>query len=309
MVASERFSFVPVSSRAKRRSIATRRGRLRTRVRFPPPLLLRPRGRGRDHTETTPGPHSPTPTALANAWFSETGIVPRLLRFLAGKRRSLTDVACAHPDSRSGARRVAVRLETTTPGRGVDRERTASGIPSPVPFFPPHRAWAVNEQVCRRCGRETWSPRSPYCREHRPPPEVRAKWAAKTREARGYGLVHKRLRERYRLLVYGGSVVLAPVAAGESFRASPLTSGTSTATRAATPVSSPGAATGSRERSRALRSRTPALSGARRSGETPPDAGDRPCKSGGNHRWTPWLVAPTGFGRAGYRFADLNVLQ
>ena len=24
----------------------------------------------------------------------------------------------------------------------------------------------MNERACRRCGRETWSPRSPYCREH-----------------------------------------------------------------------------------------------------------------------------------------------
>jgi hypothetical protein len=49
----------------------------------------------------------------------------------------------------------------------------------------------MNERACKRCGRETWSSRSPYCREHRPPPEVRAKWAAKTREARGYGAAHR----------------------------------------------------------------------------------------------------------------------
>ena len=66
----------------------------------------------------------------------------------------------------------------------------------------------MNERVCKRCGRETWSPRSPYCREHRPPPEVRATWATKTRDARGYGTTHKRLRERYRLVIDGGAVVL-----------------------------------------------------------------------------------------------------
>jgi hypothetical protein len=42
-----------------------------------------------------------------------------------------------------------------------------------------------------------WSSRSPYCLEYRPPPKVRAKWATKTREARGYGAAYKRLREEY----------------------------------------------------------------------------------------------------------------
>jgi hypothetical protein len=37
---------------------------------------------------------------------------------------------------------------------------------------------------------------------------VRAKWAAKSRESRGYGTVHRRLRERYRLLIEGGAVVI-----------------------------------------------------------------------------------------------------
>jgi hypothetical protein len=66
----------------------------------------------------------------------------------------------------------------------------------------------MNERACKRCGQLTWSSRSPYCLEHRPPPEVRARWAAKTRERRGYGAIHKHLRERYRLLIGEGSVVL-----------------------------------------------------------------------------------------------------
>jgi len=37
---------------------------------------------------------------------------------------------------------------------------------------------------------------------------VRAKWAAKSRESRGYGAHHRRLRERYRLLIDGGAVVI-----------------------------------------------------------------------------------------------------
>jgi hypothetical protein len=32
---------------------------------------------------------------------------------------------------------------------------------------------AVSWRTCRRCGAPTWSSRSPYCRKHRPPPEVR----------------------------------------------------------------------------------------------------------------------------------------
>jgi hypothetical protein len=31
-------------------------------------------------------------------------------------------------------------------------------------------------RLCRRCGSPSWSPHSPYCRSHRPPPEVRARW-------------------------------------------------------------------------------------------------------------------------------------
>ena len=68
----------------------------------------------------------------------------------------------------------------------------------------------MNERVCKRCGRETWSSRSPYCREHRPPPEVRALWATKGREARGYGAAHKALRLRYLRAIESGEVVLCP---------------------------------------------------------------------------------------------------
>jgi hypothetical protein len=66
----------------------------------------------------------------------------------------------------------------------------------------------VNTRVCKRCGAVTWSSRSPYCLAHRPPPEVRAQWAAKSRERRGYGAAHKRLRETYRRAIEGGKVVL-----------------------------------------------------------------------------------------------------
>lgn len=66
----------------------------------------------------------------------------------------------------------------------------------------------MNERACKRCGRLTWSSRSRYCLEHRPPPEVRAKWAAKTREARGYGAAHKAMRERLRLTIENGAAVV-----------------------------------------------------------------------------------------------------
>jgi hypothetical protein len=64
----------------------------------------------------------------------------------------------------------------------------------------------VNERACRRCGRATWSSRSPYCLQHRPPPEVRARWATKTRETRGYGSRHKAERRRWEPLVQAGVV-------------------------------------------------------------------------------------------------------
>jgi hypothetical protein len=75
-------------------------------------------------------------------------------------------------------------------------------------FSLPQKRWVMNERACKHCGRLTWSSRSPYCLEHRPPPEVRATWATKTRAARGYGSAHKAMRERYRALIESGSVVL-----------------------------------------------------------------------------------------------------
>jgi hypothetical protein len=59
-------------------------------------------------------------------------------------------------------------------------------------------------RTCRRCGRPTWSSHSPYCLEHRPPPEVRAQWARKTREARGYGAAHRTVRAQVARLVAAG---------------------------------------------------------------------------------------------------------
>ena len=62
------------------------------------------------------------------------------------------------------------------------------------------------------------SSKSPYCREHRPPPEVRAQWATKTREARGYGAPHRTLRAGIARLVESGQAVCArckqPIAPG-----------------------------------------------------------------------------------------------
>jgi hypothetical protein len=49
----------------------------------------------------------------------------------------------------------------------------------------------------------------PVCLEHRPPPEVRALWAKKTRSSRGYGAVHKAVRARYAELVEAGQAVCA----------------------------------------------------------------------------------------------------
>jgi hypothetical protein len=58
-----------------------------------------------------------------------------------------------------------------------------------------------------------------YCLAHRPPPEVRARWATKTREARGCGAVHKALRQRYAALVASGQAICArcdcPIIHGE----------------------------------------------------------------------------------------------
>ena len=79
----------------------------------------------------------------------------------------------------------------------------------------------MNERACKRCGALTWSSRSPYCVAHRPPPEVRARWATKTREARGYGIAHRTLRAQYARLVAAGQAVCArchrPIAPGEPF--------------------------------------------------------------------------------------------
>ena len=79
----------------------------------------------------------------------------------------------------------------------------------------------MNERACKRCGRLTWSSRSPYCLEHRPPPELRARWATKTREARGYGIAHRTLRAQYARLVAAGEAVCArchrPITSGEPF--------------------------------------------------------------------------------------------
>ena len=79
----------------------------------------------------------------------------------------------------------------------------------------------MNERVCKRCGALTWSSKSPYCLAHRPPPEVRAKWATKTRDARGYGAAHRTLRAQYARLVEAGQATCArcgqPLLSGEPF--------------------------------------------------------------------------------------------
>jgi hypothetical protein len=79
----------------------------------------------------------------------------------------------------------------------------------------------MNERVCKRCGRETWSSRSPYCRGHRPPPEVRALWAKKTRGSRGYGAAHRALRAGVARVVEAGKAVCArcgrPILIGEDW--------------------------------------------------------------------------------------------
>jgi hypothetical protein len=77
------------------------------------------------------------------------------------------------------------------------------------------------ERFCRFCGAPTWSPKSPYCREHRPSLEERERWATKTREARGYGAAHRTVRARYEALVASGLARCArcggPIAAGAPF--------------------------------------------------------------------------------------------
>jgi hypothetical protein len=44
--------------------------------------------------------------------------------------------------------------------------------------------------------------------EHRPPPEVRARWAKQSRSRRGYGGAHKAIREQYRKAIDANQVVL-----------------------------------------------------------------------------------------------------
>jgi hypothetical protein len=77
------------------------------------------------------------------------------------------------------------------------------------------------DRSCKRCGALTWSAKSPYCREHRPSLEERARWASKTREARGYGAAHRTVRTRYEALVASGLASCArcgkPIAAGAPF--------------------------------------------------------------------------------------------
>ena len=78
---------------------------------------------------------------------------------------------------------------------------------------------AMSKRACGRCGRPTWSSRSPCCRDHRPPPEVRARWATKTREARGYGAAHRTLRANIARAVAAGRAECArcglPIRPGE----------------------------------------------------------------------------------------------
>jgi hypothetical protein len=72
--------------------------------------------------------------------------------------------------------------------------------------------------VSARCGlpqsldRRELGSRRPLARSGRkrprPPLGVRAKWATKSRESRGYGVAHKRLREKYPRLIDRGAVVL-----------------------------------------------------------------------------------------------------
>jgi hypothetical protein len=45
--------------------------------------------------------------------------------------------------------------------------------------------------------------------DHRPPPEVRAKWAKKTREARGYGTAHRSLQANVARVVAAVSAICA----------------------------------------------------------------------------------------------------
>jgi hypothetical protein len=79
-------------------------------------------------------------------------------------------------------------------------------------------AW---ERACRRCGRLTWAPNSPYCLEHRPTLEQRMRWAAKRTSARGYGAEHQAVRKKYAALVASGEATCArcgqPISPGAQF--------------------------------------------------------------------------------------------
>lgn len=105
----------------------------------------------------------------------------------------------------------------------------------------------MNERTCRRCGRETWSPHSPYCRTHRPSFEKRQLWAKKSRMARGYGEAHKAMRARYARLVEAGQAAALAVGARSSPER-PRISATLTATGADTRALSIDGATATRER-------------------------------------------------------------
>jgi hypothetical protein len=62
-----------------------------------------------------------------------------------------------------------------------------------------------HERWCKRCGRQTCSPMSPYCAQHRPSPEERARWANRPRKAHAYGAAHRLARKKYEALVEAGS--------------------------------------------------------------------------------------------------------
>jgi hypothetical protein len=79
----------------------------------------------------------------------------------------------------------------------------------------------VVNRACKLCIRETWSPHSPYCRDHRPSLEQRQLWTKKSRAARGYREAHKAMRGRFAALVATGLAVCArcgkPIAPGAPF--------------------------------------------------------------------------------------------
>lgn len=80
----------------------------------------------------------------------------------------------------------------------------------------------MNTRAWKRCGAPTWSPHSPYCRDHRASFEKRQLWPSRPRQARGYGAAHKAMRERYAALVATGLAVCARCGT-RSLRAHPST--------------------------------------------------------------------------------------